>query len=365
MPHPFSACGFSMFDILMCMCVLFKSTRPNQQAEAVLYDCRVRRLWLSMRVLKLNEEFLNESELAPEIVEEIQALRTDAKAQVSTPEREVRNGASDELKSGKDAGATRLLFVGIGLTLCQQLTGQPTLMYYAVSVFQSAGVTNSTQAALATVLLGVFKMAGTAFTIWRIDKWGRRFFLLAGQIGMLIGLFLLIAGFFLRNVAKVESPLTGALAIFGLTMFFASYSTGYGPTTWVILSELVPVAQRGRAMSTAVAVNWGSNLLVSITFLTLVNTIGSLLSFVLYFLIGLGALLFCFYLVPETLGVAPDDLRSRANEGWLIARAKARGAPEAVSVASFHVASSAESEDGDRPIRFGNNSADEIDSKSS
>jgi len=322
------------------------NTGALNEAEAVLYDCRVRRFWLSTRVLVLDDEgLLNRSKLAPEVYAEIQTLRADAKATASTPN-EKRQGGSED-----DAGATRLLSVGIGLTLCQQLTGQPTLMYYAVSVFRSAGVTNPTQAAFATVLLGVFKMAGTSFAIMRIDKWGRRYFLLAGQIGMLIGLFLLIAGFFLQDVAKIQSPLVGALAIFGLTLFFASYSTGYGPTTWVILSELFPVAQRGRAMSTAVAVNWGSNLLISITFLTLVNTIGSLLSFVLYFVIGIGALVFCFYFVPETLGVAPDDLRRRANEGWLIARVKEEGASESVTVAPLHVA--ALGEDGGF-IRFDN-----------
>jgi len=77
--------------------------------------------------------------------------------------RETGHATNDDEVAENIVGGRRLVWIGIGLTLFQQVTGQPTLMYYAVSVFESAGLSGPGQAALATVLLGVFKMAGTAF----------------------------------------------------------------------------------------------------------------------------------------------------------------------------------------------------------
>lgn len=277
-----------------------------------MIDCRVRLFWLSSAPLRYKH-----NELAPEIAEEIMEMRKEAEENIR---RETGHATNDDEVAENIVGGRRLVWIGIGLTLFQQVTGQPTLMYYAVSVFESAGLSGPGQAALATVLLGVFKMAGTALTILKVDAWGRRYFLLLGQLGMLSGLALLIAAFFIKDILKTDGPVVSGLAVIGLTLFFASYSTGYGPTTWVILSELFPVAQRGRAMSLAVACNWGSNLVISLTFLSLVGAIGESLCFVLYFLIGMAALAFCYYLVPETLGARPEDLSALANQGWLVAK---------------------------------------------
>ena len=92
---------------------------------------------------------------------------------------------------------------------------------------------------------------------------------------MLVGLGLLVAAFSIKGtVSGGGGVVVAVLAVVGLAVFFGSYSTGYGPTTWVVLSELFPVAERGRAMAVAVAVNWASNLVVSLTFLSLVDAIG-------------------------------------------------------------------------------------------
>ena len=61
---------------------------------------------------------------------------------------------------------------------------------------------------------------------------------------------------------------------------------------------MFPIAYRGRAMSLAIAVNWGSNLAVSLSFLSFVNAVGTLSGFLFYLVIGGLALAFCYYFVP-------------------------------------------------------------------
>lgn len=57
------------------------------------------------------------------------------------------------------------------------------------------------------------------------------------------------------------------LAFAALVGFVCSYSFGFGPITWVILSEIFPASSKGRAMAFATAFNWFGNIIVSATFL--------------------------------------------------------------------------------------------------
>lgn len=312
-----------------------------REAEGVILDIRQSTLWLCPRTR-------TRAPHSSEVVDELATLRlfdrTPATNEASTAElraphvlsqdaASTRSEASLEVPaalsareraqmlSANNAALARALVIGIGLTLCQQLTGQPTLMYYAHGIFAQAGIASDKGAAMATVGLGVGKLAGTALTIARVDHWGRRRFLLAGQLGMQLGLLLLLISFALTN-AGVHGVGNGALAVVGLGLFFAAYSTGYGPVTWIVLTELFPVGGRARAMGAAVAVNWLANLLVSLSFLSITEAIGTPATFGVYFAIGLLALSFCYWLVPETLLKAPDDLQNEVASRFRAIRAR-------------------------------------------
>ena len=58
------------------------------------------------------------------------------------------------------------------------------------------------------------------------------------------------------------------------------------------------------------AFNWGSNLLVSLTFLTLVQMLGASLTFWVYGVMAVAAWIFCYYRVPETRGRTLEEIES-------------------------------------------------------
>ncbi|MGZ7048869.1 MAG: MFS transporter, partial [Methanobacterium sp.] len=64
----------------------------------------------------------------------------------------------------------------------------------------------------------------------------------------------------------------------------------------------------GRAMSTATVVNWGMNLLVAITFLSLIQLLGASGTFWLYSIISVFAILFVYFRVPETKGKSLEEI---------------------------------------------------------
>eukprot|EP00069_Balaena_mysticetus_P008631 bmy_05952T0 len=58
------------------------------------------------------------------------------------------------------------------------------------------------------------------------------------------------------------------LSLASLLVYVAAFSIGLGPMPWLVLSEIFPGGIRGRAMALTSSMNWGINLLISLTFLT-------------------------------------------------------------------------------------------------
>jgi hypothetical protein len=86
-----------------------------------------------------------------------------------------------ELFQGK---CFKALKIGVGLVLFQQITGQPSVLYYAATIFQTAGFAAASDATRVSILLGLLKLIMTGSAVVVIDKLGRRPLLLGGVSGM-------------------------------------------------------------------------------------------------------------------------------------------------------------------------------------
>lgn len=53
------------------------------------------------------------------------------------------------------------LYVGLSLMFFQQVTGQPSVLYYANQILASAGFTSGTDAAASAVAIGIIKLIMT------------------------------------------------------------------------------------------------------------------------------------------------------------------------------------------------------------
>ena len=62
------------------------------------------------------------------------------------------------------------LTVGTSLMLFQQITGQPSVLYYAADIFSKAGISTGKDATGVSVILGFFKLIMTgkpaALSVW-------------------------------------------------------------------------------------------------------------------------------------------------------------------------------------------------------
>jgi sugar porter (SP) family MFS transporter len=197
-----------------------------------------------------------------------------------------------------------LLAVGVLLAVFQQITGINTVIYYAPSLLDGAGFGDHA-ALLANVVNGAVNVGMTIIAIRLMDRVGRRKLLLSGTVGMAIGMFITAFSFIGGSDLKGALAVTGVL---GLLIYTGSFAIGLGPVFWLIIAEIYPLTIRGAAMSVATIANWGANFVVTISFLTLLNSIGGMGVFFLFGCLTLIALAYFAKKVPETKGRSLQQL---------------------------------------------------------
>ncbi|XP_022744010.1 D-xylose-proton symporter-like 2 isoform X2 [Durio zibethinus] len=198
----------------------------------------------------------------------------------------------------------KAMIIGVGLVLFQQITGQPSVLYYAASIFQSAGFSAASDATRVSILLGLLKLIMTGVAVVVVDRLGRRPLLLGGVSGMVISLFLLGSYYlFLDDVP--------AIAVVALLLYVGCYQLSFGPIGWLMISEVFPLRLRGRGLSIAVLVNFGANALVTFAFSPLKAWLGAGIVFYVFGVIAVLSLLFIFFVVPETKGLTLEEIEAK------------------------------------------------------
>jgi SP family galactose:H+ symporter-like MFS transporter len=203
------------------------------------------------------------------------------------------------------------LIIGVFLAIFQQATGINTVIYYAPKIFQFAGIVSASSAIFATLTVGIVNVIMTIVAIFLLDRIGRRPLLLIGLAGMIFSLGLLSFTFYLPGLGG----LIGKLSVVGLMLYVGSFAIGLGPVFWLLVSEIYPLKVRGLAMGVASEANWGTNLVIALTFLTLIQLIGKSGTFLLYALIGIAAWIFVYLLLPETKGRSLEEIEEHWRMG--------------------------------------------------
>ncbi|XP_028778129.1 D-xylose-proton symporter-like 2 [Neltuma alba] len=213
-------------------------------------------------------------------------------------EKEVTMG---EIFQGK---CFKAVVIGAGLLLFQQITGQPSVLYYAASILQSAGFSAAHDATRVSILLALLKLIMTAAAVVIVDSLGRRPLLLGGVSGMVISLFLLGSYYLFLNDAL-------SIAIVGLLLYVGCYQISFGPIGWLMISEVFPLRLRGRGLSIAILVNFGANALIAFAFSPLKALLGAGMLFYIFGVIGLCSLVFIYFVVPETKGLTLEEIEAK------------------------------------------------------
>jgi sugar porter (SP) family MFS transporter len=194
----------------------------------------------------------------------------------------------------------RLVLIGIIVGMFNQLTGINAIMYYAPSIFKSAGFADNS-ALMQTVLIGATNLIFTIIAMSVIDKLGRKFLLILGACGMSIflGLF---ASTYLREAFE------GHLLLVYLIGFAAFFASSQGVVIWVILSEMFPNNIRARAASIGSFSVWSFNALTTFLFPIAAGKFGIGYIFIFYSIATAISLVFFIKYLVETSGKSLEEL---------------------------------------------------------
>ncbi len=212
----------------------------------------------------------------------------------------------------------KALIVGVGLSIFQQITGINAIIYYANTIFESAGlVSTQSQTAATLYAVGLTNVLATFIAVAYIDRFGRRPLLLMGLTGMFVSLCAVGLGFATQSSADpaAGASIVGIITIAGLVVFIASFAFSLGPVVWTIISEIYPSRVRGKAVSFATAANWGAAFLVAQFFLTLTGGIGDSATFFLFAGMCVLGFIFVWRYVPETRGRTLEEIQQMWNKG--------------------------------------------------
>jgi SP family galactose:H+ symporter-like MFS transporter len=198
-----------------------------------------------------------------------------------------------------------VLIIGILLSIIQQVTGINTIIYYSATIFKMANAHSDSHAILSSVYLGICNVFFTIVSMLLIDHLGRRKLLLISLSGMILGLVLLAITFMLPQLV-LELHLLALVSIF---IFIAAFAIGLGPIFWLLTAELYPLEVRGKCMSTVVLINWLFNLIVGISFLSIVDTISISGTFWLFAGLSVLSLIYIYRRVPETKGKTLEQIQ--------------------------------------------------------
>lgn len=191
-------------------------------------------------------------------------------------------------------GLRGALVAGVGLAVFQQLVGPNTVLFYTPTIFGYAGVGGSSL--LPTIYVGLALFVFVFPTIAFVDVVGRKRLFYLGLTGM--ALMLVLLGLAFHEGARSW----GVVVLVVLLAYVAFYSLSISPLFWLMTAEIFPNRLRAVGASASTVANWSANLLISVTFLTLIDVIGKSWTFWVYAIFAVLGIAFVWRFVPETKG---------------------------------------------------------------
>ncbi|MDM5336205.1 sugar porter family MFS transporter [Fictibacillus enclensis] len=267
-------------------------------------------LWFGMMSVPESPRWLASKGKIGDALRTLKEIREASKAEGELKEIQDNIAQESEIKQATYSDLNvpwvrRIVLIGIGIAIVQQITGVNSIMYYGTQILQKSGF--STNAALiGNIANGAISVIATFVGIWLLGKIGRRPMLIIGLAGTttalaLIGLFSSVLG------GSAALP----FVVLTLTVTFLCFQQGaISPVTWLMLSEIFPLRLRGLGMGVTVFCLWITNFIVGLSFPILLDAVGLSSTFFIFAVLGICAILFVNKILPETKGKSLEQLES-------------------------------------------------------
>lgn len=204
----------------------------------------------------------------------------------------------------------RIVWVGIGLAVFQQLVGINVVFYYGAVLWQAVGFSEA-DALKINILSGSLSILSCLCAIGLIDRLGRKPLLLIGSVGMTVTLGILTWCFSVGTFADGHLTLpsgVGMIALYAANIYVVFFNFSWGPVMWVMLGEMFPNQIRGSGLAVAGAAQWLANFVISFSFPWAAVNIGLPITYGFYTVCALVSVLFVLQMVHETKGRELEEM---------------------------------------------------------
>jgi len=225
-------------------------------------------------------------------------------------EREERGASTSGWNGLRKPWVRPALFVGCGIAIATQLSGIEMIIYYAPTILTDNGFSDSA-ALRVSVALGVTYLVMMIVGLSIVDRVGRRRLTMIMVPGAALSLIALGAIF----VFGLDGPSTTGLIIACLIVFMFFNAGGLQLMGWLTGSEIYPLAVRSAGTSAQSATLWSTNLLITLTLLTMIEGIGVGQTFWVYAAFNVGAFVFVYLRMPELTGRSLEQIESSLHAG--------------------------------------------------
>ncbi len=213
----------------------------------------------------------------------------------------INETARIDLRELKNPRVLKILLIGAGFAILQQMCGINVIFIYSDEIFTNAGY-GVNDMLFNIIMTGSVNLLFTLVALAVIDSWGRRALMLLGY-GLLAVIYLFFGGFY-----KME--LTGIIMLVSVLLAIGMYAMTLAPTTWVVLSEIFPNRVRGVAMSIGTLALWSSSFLTTYSFPIIHATFKAAGTFWIYAGVCIAGFLFVFRFLPETRGRTLEEIEN-------------------------------------------------------
>ncbi|GAB1196429.1 hypothetical protein APSETT444_005700 [Aspergillus pseudonomiae] len=211
----------------------------------------------------------------------------------------------------KDKSLRKRMALALVINAGQQITGQGTLNTYSTKIYQKV-FPSAGQIALINALNATFGIIFTLNAVWIIDRFGRKFLLIVGGIGM--GICMIIVAAVETETPSIGAPGSdvkstpvGISIVFLLFLFIFFYKPSWGATVWIWTSEIFSMNVRAQAVGMASQTQNVANAIFQQFFPTFLNNCGF---YAFYMFAGINFLLavFVYFFIPETKQVPLEEI---------------------------------------------------------
>ncbi|GAW18714.1 hypothetical protein ANO14919_081950 [Xylariales sp. No.14919] len=218
----------------------------------------------------------------------------------------------------------RALVTACTIMAISQLCGFNALLYYSATLFSLVGFRNPTAV---SITIGATNFLFNIVNLCAIDKAGRRIVLLVTVMIMAISMVTISVAIHWIPISKDLAPLTtttnwaAIVVLVGIIVFVAAFSSGVATIAW-IGTELLPIEVRAVGTMLNTVTSWGTQIIISSTFLSLLKGATPSGAFGFFAGICFFGWIYILFFFPEVKGIPLEDVRQVFEHGFGVQKAK-------------------------------------------